>query len=204
MHCSKVEELLAKMQENNQMFSEEQVELLQKITKAQHPKITLITCSDSRVDMNYFRMNSVDRVFVIRNIWNVILTSEGSVDYWVEHLETPILFILAHTNCGAVNAALNEYHHCTPDIKRELDHLMPALVNLESTNAHDKWVEWVEKNLDLQLKIAEDKFKDRIEAWKLTIVWAILDIDDSYWTWLGKIHIKKIIWNHECDFDIEY
>jgi hypothetical protein len=32
MHCSKVEELLAKMQENNQMFSEEQVELLKNIT----------------------------------------------------------------------------------------------------------------------------------------------------------------------------
>jgi carbonic anhydrase len=192
------------MQENNQMFSKEQVGLLQNITWAQHPKITLITCSDSRVDMNYFKMDSVDKVFTIRNIWNVILTSEGSVDYWVEHLETPILFILAHTNCGAVNAALNDYHHCTPDIKRELDHLMPALVNLESNNPHDKWVEWVEKNLELQLQIAEDKFKQRIEEGKLTIVGWILDIDNSYGKWLGKIHIKKIIWNHECDFDIEY
>ena len=204
MHCSKVEELLAKMQENNQMFSEEQVELLKNIIWAQHPKITLVTCSDSRVDMNYFKMDSVDKVFTIRNIWNVILTSEWSIDYWVEHLETPILFILGHTNCGAVNAALNEYHHCTPDIKRELDHLMPGLVNLQETDHHKKWVEWVEKNLELQLKIAEDKFKDRIEAWKLTIVWAILDIDNSYWEGLWKIHIKKIIWNHECDFDIEY
>jgi hypothetical protein len=32
MHCSKVEELLAKMQEHNQMFSEEQIELLKNIT----------------------------------------------------------------------------------------------------------------------------------------------------------------------------
>ena len=204
MHCSKVEELLAKMQENNQMFSKEQVWLLQNITWAQHPKITLITCSDSRVDMNYFKMDSVDKVFTIRNIWNVILTSEGSVDYWVEHLETPILFILAHTNCGAVNAALNDYHHCTPDIKRELDHLMPALINLKSTDPQEKWVEWVENNLELQLKIAEDKFKQRIEDGKLTIVGWILDIDNSYGEWLGKIFIKKIIWNSECDFHIEY
>jgi len=204
MHCSKVEELLEKMIESNQMFSSEQVELLKSITWAQHPKITLITCSDSRMDMGYFKMNSIDNVFVIRNIWNVILTSEWSVDYWVEHLNTPILFILAHTNCGAVNAALNDYHHCTPDIKRELDHLMPALVNLEATDPQKKWVEWVEKNLELQLKIAEDKFKSRIEDGKLTIIWAILDIDDSYGEGIWKIHIKKIIWNHECDFDIEY
>ena len=204
MHCSKVDELLAKMQENNQMFSQEQVKFLQNITWAQHPKITLITCSDSRVDTDYFRMSSLDNVFTIRNIWNVILTSEGSVDYGVEHLETPILFILAHTNCGAVHAALTEYHHCTPDIKRELDHLMPALTNLKDTDLHKKWVEWVENNLELQIKIAEDKFKQRIEEWKLTIIWAILDIDDSYGGWLWKIYIKKIIWNKECDFDIEY
>ena len=68
MHCSKVDELLAKMQKNNQMFSEEQVDLLKSITGSQHPKITLITCSDSRVDMNYFKMDSVDKVFTIRNI----------------------------------------------------------------------------------------------------------------------------------------
>jgi len=70
MHCSKVDELLAKMQENNQMFSQEQVEFLKNITWAQHPKITLITCSDSRVDTDYFRMSSLDNVFTIRNIWN--------------------------------------------------------------------------------------------------------------------------------------
>ena len=204
MHCSHVNDLLKKMEENNQMFSQEQLDLLKNITGSQHPKITLITCSDSRVDMNYFKMDSVDKVFTIRNIWNNILTSEGSVDYGVEHLETPILFILAHTNCGAVKAALAEYHHCTPDIKRELDHLMPAFIDLKWEDFHSRWVEWVEKNLDLQMEIAEEKFKSRIEEWKLTIIWAVLDIDDSYWKGLWKVHIKKIIWKWECDFDIEY
>ena len=204
MHCSHVNDLLKKMEENNQMFSDEQIELLKNITGSQHPKITLITCSDSRVDMNYFKMDSVDKVFTIRNIWNNILTSEWSVDYGVEHLETPILFILAHTNCGAVKAALSEYHHCTPDIKRELDHLMPAFVNLKSQDFQSKWVEGVEKNLDLQIEIAEEKFKSRIDEWKLTIIWAVLDIDNSYWKGLWKVHIKKIVWKGECDFDIEY
>ena len=204
MHCSHVNDLLKKMEENNQMFSQEQLDLLKNITGSQHPKITLITCSDSRVDMNYFKMDSVDKVFTIRNIWNNILTSEWSVDYGVEHLETPILFILAHTNCGAVKAALSEYHHCTPDIKRELDHLMPAFINLESQDFQSKWVEWVEKNLDLQMEIAEEKFKSRIEEWKLTIIWAVLDIDNSYGKGLWKVHIKKIVWKWECDFDIEY
>ena len=204
MHCKVAKEFIEKMKENNQMFSKEQVKLLQNITNSQHPKITLITCSDSRVDMNYFKLDAIDKVFTIRNIWNTILTSEWSVDYGVEHLETPILFILAHTNCGAVNAALTEYHHCTPDIKRELDHIMPALVDLEEKeDFHKKWVEWVEKNLELQMKIAEDKFKSRIEEWKLTIIGAVLDIDNSYGEGLGKIHIKKIIWKEDIDVDLD-
>jgi hypothetical protein len=81
---------------------------------------------------------------------------------------------------------------------------MPALVNLKETDSKKKWLEWVENNLELQLKISEDKFKTRIDEGKLTIVWAVLDIDNSYWEWIWKIHIKKIIWNQDCDFDIDY
>jgi len=202
MHCTHVNELLEKIKKENQIFSEEQIELLKNITNEQHPKITLVTCSDSRVDPGYFKIDPINKIFVIRNIWNNILTSEWSVNYGVEHLNTPILLILAHTNCGAIKAAINEYDHCTTDIKKELDHIMPALINLEWKDFQQKWIEWVEKNLELQLKIAEDKFKSKIEKWELTIIWAILDIDNSYGEWIGKIHIKKIIWNGKCDIDL--
>ena len=204
MHCSKVEELLAKMQENNQMFSEEQVDLLKNITWCQHPKITLLTCSDSRVDVNYFKMNSVDKVFTIRNIWNVVLTSEWSISYGIKHLKTPIFMILGHTGCWAIDTAINDYHGVNTDIQRELNQLMPALTNLKETDRDKRWLEWVEANLDLQLKIAERKFHKRIEQGKLNIIWVILDINNSYWEWMWKLHFKKIIWNHTCDFDIEY
>jgi len=203
MHCNTARDLLQKLEENNQMFSQEQMDLLKKITNSQHPKITLLTCSDSRLDVGYFKVNAIDKVFVIRNIWNTILTSEGSIDYWVEHLETPVLFILAHTNCGAIKAAIKDYYHCTPDIKRELDHLMPALVECKANNFEEKWIEWVEKNLELQIKIAKDKFQKRIEEGKLTIIWAILDIDNSYGKWIGKIHIKHIVWKDDIPVEID-
>jgi carbonic anhydrase len=68
MQCNTLKELLEKIEENNQMFSKEQVELLQKITNSQHPKITLLTCSDSRLDISYFKLEAIDKVFVVRNI----------------------------------------------------------------------------------------------------------------------------------------
>jgi carbonic anhydrase len=155
------------------------------------------------VDIQYFKIDPLDKVFTIKNIWNNILTNEGSIDYWVEHLETPILLILAHTNCGAVKAALKEYDSCTPDIKRELDHIMPALTNLKWKTFEEKWVEWVEKNLELQVNIAKEKFKKRIQEGKLIIIGAILDLDNSYGWWIWKVYIKHIVWNEDLDLNMD-
>jgi carbonic anhydrase len=63
-----LKELIAKIEENNQMFTKEKLEILEKMTNAQHPKITLLTCSDSRVDIQYFKIDPLDKVFTIKNI----------------------------------------------------------------------------------------------------------------------------------------
>jgi carbonic anhydrase len=51
------------------------------MASSQHPKITLLTCSDSRVDMEFFRIDPLDTVFTVRNIGNTILANEGSIEY---------------------------------------------------------------------------------------------------------------------------
>ena len=204
MHFSTIEQFLNYLKENSDVFSKEQAEKIHHIAQAQHPKITLVTCSDSRVDMEFFRVDPLDTVFTIRNIGNTILANEGSVEYWVEHLETPILLILGHTNCGAVKAGLADYHHCSSAIRRELNHLEAALCEVDKTkDFSNQWVEWVKKNLDLQLEIAYNKFKDRVEQGKLAIIWAILDLDNSFGQGYGKLHTYKIfVKDDHMEFDI--
>lgn len=204
MHFDTIKQFLDYLKENSEVFSEEKSEKVHQMAQAQHPKITLVTCSDSRVDMEFFRIDPLDTVFTIRNIGNTILANEWSVEYWVEHLETPILLILWHTNCGAVKAGLSEYHHCSSAIRRELNHLEAALCEVDKTkDFSEQWVEWVKKNLDLQLEIAYNKFKDRVEQWKLAIVGAILDLDNSLWAWYGRLHTYKILVNNDhLEFDI--
>jgi carbonic anhydrase len=49
---------------------------------------------------------------------------------------------LAHTNCGAVKAALKDYSNVSSAIKRELNHLEPAIGKVEENqDFKQKWLD---------------------------------------------------------------
>lgn len=78
----------------------------------QHPFATIITCSDSRVPAEHIFNAGIGELFVIRTAGNVIGEYElGSIEYAVDHLHTKLVLVLGHTNCGAVDAALNSKTH---------------------------------------------------------------------------------------------
>ncbi len=77
-------------------------------SNGQHPYATIITCSDSRVPVEHIFNVGVGELFVIRTAGNVIGDFElGSIEYGVDHLKTKLVLVLGHTNCGAVDAAMN-------------------------------------------------------------------------------------------------
>ena len=64
-------------------------------TNGQHPVVTVVSCSDSRVPVERIFDQGVGDVFVIRVAGNVCGTDElGSVEYGVDHLGTPLLVVL--------------------------------------------------------------------------------------------------------------
>ena len=79
------------------------------VEKGQHPIATIISCSDSRVPVEViFNQLKPGKLFVIRVAGNVVadVSVMGSVEYAVQHLNTPYLIVLGHTECGAVKACL--------------------------------------------------------------------------------------------------
>ena len=112
---------------NNNDYCVENPELTKKIAKSQAPKVTMVTCCDSRMDLSQLWIEWTNQVFTIRNIWNIIEGNEWDVQYWVGHLKTPVLLILGHTNCWAVNAAINSYDKVEEEIKAKLDFIVPAV-----------------------------------------------------------------------------
>lgn len=74
----------------------------------QSPKAIIIGCADSRIPPEFIFDQGLGDLFVIRVAGNIIDDAiVGSIEYAVDHLKTPLIMVLSHTNCGAVGAAID-------------------------------------------------------------------------------------------------
>ena len=74
----------------------------------QAPYAIIVSCSDSRVIPESIFSAGLGELFVIRVAGNVIDDHQlGSIEYAASHLGTPLIVVLGHTLCGAVDAAIN-------------------------------------------------------------------------------------------------
>jgi SulP family sulfate permease len=159
----------------------------------QKPYVTLVTCSDSRVPLNSLMPDTSNKVFSIQNIGNQILSTEGSVDYGIYHLKTPMLFFLGHSDCGAIKAYLKGFEDESYNIKHELDFLKPTIKELETGKDFEKLhAHIIEKNLDYQVNIAYKKYKDLVQSGELTIMAGFYDFRGEYGKGQGDIVIVNV------------
>ncbi len=158
-----------------------------------HPVITLVSCSDSRVQPNVLIENPIDNMFEIENIGNQISTCEGSVSYGVLYLKTPILLILGHSDCGALKAFMKGYENIEDSVKKEIDNLKPVGLSKEYTaeNFEEILLLNAQKNIDYQVNFAVKTFKDIIRNGKLTVIGAYYDFKNEF----GKGHGRMVIVN---------
>jgi carbonic anhydrase len=176
------------MVRNNKLFMERTgADFFAEYQKKQSPIITLVCCSDSRVQTEAIFDNSFNLVFTIRNIGNQIYSNEGSVDYGILHLKTPILMILGHTDCGAVKAFKAGYKNEPKSIQCELDHLNPA-ININNNTLLDS----ITKNIDYQVNLALEKYQDRINNNNLLIVGSIYDFKNEFESGYGNLIIHSL------------
>ena len=155
--------------------------------KGQNPFITLVSCSDSRVQSEVLMHSSFNKIFVIRSIGNQIYSNEGSVDYGILHLKTPILLILGHTDCGAIKAYIGGYKNEPDSIKKELDHLIPVL-----SNEQIPLLEQIVTNINYQVKIALEKYESLVIENKLMILGGMYDFRNELEQGYGKLKIVSI------------
>lgn len=159
------------------------------LAKGQKPTATIVTCSDSRVQSNMFDRSPEGDLFTIRNIGNQLATSEGSVEYGVHHLHSPILVFLGHSRCGAIAAVGGNYSKESTAIKKELD-----TINIPKEIGN---IEGVTANVNNQVALAMKKFEEEVGAGHLTIMGAIMDFADDLHQGAGKLHVINI--NGETD-----
>lgn len=70
--------------------------------KEQHPRMTLVTCADSRAHSHALDATPDNDIFMIRNLSGQFDSSQASILYGVNHTHTPLLVVMGHDDCGAV------------------------------------------------------------------------------------------------------
>ena len=185
---------------NNYFCQTHPPEYFETFSYEQKPYITLVTCSDSRVPLNALLPDTSNKVFTIKNIGNQILSTEGSVDYGIYNLKTPILFFLGHSDCGAIKSYLQGFEEESYGIKHELDFLQPLIKEHNHSQNFERFsTHIIEKNLDYQVNIAYKKYKELILKGDLTVIAAFYDFKGEF----GKVKGDIVIVNVNKEKDVE-
>ncbi len=167
-------------------------------TASQHPRVTLVGCSDSRFQIGAVDDTPENDIFVVRNIGNQFSSNPGSVEYGVHHLHTPLLIIMGHSRCGAIKAAMSDYSKESLYIKKELDSLNMAIKkSKDASNENDKWLNAVISNVHQQVCESKAEFEREVTSGKLTIVGMVFDLANDFKEGYGKLKIVNV--NGEAD-----
>ena len=160
--------------------------------KGQHPAVTVVSCSDSRVPVETLFDQGVGDVFVVRVAGNVCNTDEiGSVEYGVDHLQTPVLLVLGHTKCGAVTAVTTNaaLHGNIPPL---VESIKPAVAAAQKAHPDLQGKDLVPAAIEANVWQAMDNLfkvspatRERVKSGNLKVVGAIYDIETGEVKWLG-------------------
>lgn len=98
----------------------------------QQPFAIILGCSDSRVPAEIVFDQGLGDLFVIRVAGNIVAPSQiGSIEYAAARLGTRLVVVLGHSNCGAIEATLQELGQTepseSPNLRAIVDRIRPAL-----------------------------------------------------------------------------
>ncbi len=101
------------------------------VARAQHPFATVLGCADSRVPPELVFDCGLGDLFVIRTAGQVLdRAALGSLQFGVVDLRIPLLVVLGHQRCAAIQATIESLESYVPapaDIYWLVDGLRPAV-----------------------------------------------------------------------------
>lgn len=125
------DQALQTLMEGNQRFSKDQSlhldrasERRQELLSKQAPFAVILGCSDSRVAPEIVFDQGIGDLFIVRVAGNVVGPLElDSIEYSALYLNSSIVMVLGHENCGAVGAVIGGN---TKDIEAVAELIQPA------------------------------------------------------------------------------
>ena len=112
------------------------------LVKPQEPFAIILGCSDSRVPAEIVFDQGLGDLFVIRVAGNIVAPSQvGSVEFAAARFGTRLVVVLGHSQCGAIQATLEELRRPSENQSRNLraivDRVRPSVESLLETDLRD-------------------------------------------------------------------
>lgn len=190
------DQALAKLKKGNADSLADKIEVLPRdhdrrleIALGQTPFAVLVCCSDSRVPPELLFSAKLGELFIVRNAGNTVDTvALGSIQYGVLVLGVPLIVVLGHGRCGAVQAALEVVQGDASfpgSIGQMIEPIIPAVLratragDLKGEDLLDEAVKANVRRTVERLRNSEPSLIEPLGAGKLKIVGAHYDLDDG-------------------------
>jgi carbonic anhydrase len=151
------------------------ISLRHELASGQSPKAIILACSDSRVGPELIFDQSLGDIFVVRTAGNVAdAVGLGSIEYAVEHLHSPLLVVLGHQKCGAVNAACSGEKMPSQSLAAIVEKINPAVARAKSYATADDLIESaIKENVHqsaADLLANSEIIRDAVKSGKLAVI----------------------------------
>lgn len=147
----------------------------------QAPFAAVLACADSRVPPEVLFDQGLGDLFVVRVAGNILNDQLlGSLEYAAAHLNTPLIVVLGHTNCGAIGAVAQG-----AELEGHIASLVPAIqpavdkVRDQEGDLTDNAAREVAIMTAIQLQESEPIMADLVKAGKVKVVPAFYELESG-------------------------
>ncbi|ORB84407.1 carbonic anhydrase [Mycobacterium kansasii] len=155
------------------------------LAAGQQPTAVIFGCADSRVAAEIIFDQGLGDMFVVRTAGHVIDSAVlGSIEYAVTVLNVPLVVVLGHDSCGAVNAALTALDSGTlPEgyVRDVVERVTPSILlgRRDGLTRVDEFEQRHIRETGAQLMARSRAISERVAAGTLAIVGLTYQLADG-------------------------
>jgi carbonic anhydrase len=195
------EAALAELKAGNERFKKSQRtrstdtrndgERRKELAKGQRPIAAVLCCADSRVVPEFVFDQSFGGIFDVSNAGNVVDGEVlGSLEYAVEHLHVPVVVVLGHKGCGAVEAVMKAGKETLPghlkDIQAQMKDVTAVTLKAGDDRPPDFLTHLCADNATAQarrLVVDSPVLRDAVKKKETALVVGLYDMDSGAIEW---------------------
>jgi carbonic anhydrase len=151
----------------------------------QHPFVAIVCCADSRVCPEFIFDLRAGSVFEIRNAGNVVDDDVlASLEYAVEHLHVPLILVMAHKGCGAIQAVYEAHGKTLPghlgELQKHIAIALPQGIDQDAQPRAELLNQFSKENAEAQAAIllrTSDVIKTAVDNRQVRVLYGIYDME---------------------------